>query len=61
MENLPFVIWMVLYPIGCSIEGYLDAKGRKILGRGRPEDDSYAWASLINIAIWLLVGLRLLN
>lgn len=57
MENLCFVLWMVLFPLGCSIEKYIY---RELCGN-KPTDEEKGFAALIEIIVWVSVGVLLYN
>lgn len=57
MENIDFVMWVVLYHIGYSIASHINAKTRKIEGREKKYDKwVYVISSLIHVIIWYQVG-----
>lgn len=55
MKNLPFVLWLVLWPVSCALVEYLNAL---TLHRSYSESVMVA-ASLINLIIWVLIGCAL--
>lgn len=51
MSNLVFVVWMIFWPLGCSVSRYL------YFLRGDGKDDGAALiASLIELGIWIWVS-----
>lgn len=54
MKNLPFVLWMVLYPAVCSLADYL-----AFLVGDRFSDGAKAFSALVNLVIWIYVGYKL--
>lgn len=61
MENIGFVLWMVLYPIGSAVTSYIGCKERKIEGK-KPFDSSVTGlTAIVNIAVWIGVGKALFN
>ena len=59
MENIDFVLWMVLYPISGAITSYLSVKSRHISGKDPYTDGILAAASWINIIIWVIFAIVL--
>lgn len=59
MENLVFVIWMVAYPVGTSIGSYFASKERKLNNEDPFTPKVKSTAALLNIIIWVSIGLIL--
>jgi len=56
MQHTDFIIWMILYPITVdlvSIASYKWGRGKEYSAEAR------SFASLINVIIWLTVGVKL--
>ena len=57
MENIDFVLWTVLYPLGCAITSYYASKERLVNGK-----DPFTFLSaLINLFIWVIIANALYN
>jgi len=51
MENISFVIWMIVYPLGISISSHLSGlRGIKY------DDDVIGLAAVLDLIIWVGVG-----
>ena len=59
MENIDFVLWMVLYPLGCSAASYLSSKERALMNKEPYTDGNKATVALINLIIWIVIGVIL--
>lgn len=57
MEHLPFMLWMLLYPLACTTEHYMSAKRKQVEGdTEKTSDGTKAFVALVEIAIWIGVG-----
>ena len=54
MEHIAFVLWMVLWPLGTTIESYFSAKRRQITGEDHK--DTNIFVVIIEIVIWIAVA-----
>ena len=61
MENISFVLWVVLYPLSSAITHYLGSKRRKLNGEKPYKDSIVATASLIDLLVWVVIGSNLYN
>lgn len=61
MENLPFVIWTLLFPVCMNLSDYYGAKEKAIKNQPHKEyaDDTNRWANLIFVATWIFVAFKL--
>ncbi len=59
MNALPFVIWMMGWPLVCDIGQYLNAKTRQIQGRQPHTDRDAGNQTLVCLMIWILIGMIL--
>lgn len=59
MENLTFILWMVLYPISTSISSYLKEKTRKEKGEGKYKESTYVICSLIYLFVYVFIARKL--
>ena len=58
--NIYFILWVILFPISCSLCGYIDAKKKNITGENESYSDGVkAWSAAIQIFIWAFVGYEL--
>lgn len=56
MKNLVFILWICLWPIATSLNDFIVYKLRVLKGKEDYSDDSYVWATLIYIVIWISVA-----
>ena len=56
MENLGFILWMVLYPITTSITSFIYEKKRLMIGDEKPSSGVYVLSSLISLSIYFYVA-----
>lgn len=61
MENLPFVIWTLLFPICINASDYWAAKVRILKNEAHPKSSSNSdnWPKLICLIVWIFVALKL--
>ena len=59
MANLTLVLWLVLFPLGCSIEKYLLVKRNARAGHEQPSELSFGIVALIEAIIWVYVAFKL--
>ncbi len=56
MENLPFVIWLIGYPLASSITRYLAQKTKR-LNKEEPYSYNVLLAgSIIDLIIWIVIA-----
>lgn len=56
MENLPFIIWLLLYPLICDIRDYIVSKRRKTEGKQPMSNEADIASFFIQTAIYLSVA-----
>lgn len=56
MNNLTFVLWMILWPLSNTIEKNLLSKRMLREGKEPPTALVYWLTALVEIAIWIYVG-----
>ncbi|MFL1896801.1 hypothetical protein ACJRPK_13930 [Aquimarina sp. 2-A2] len=61
MENIDFVLWTVLYPVGAAIASYYGSKERYINGKEPYRDSTSFLSAIINFGIWMVVANALYN
>lgn len=59
MANLTLVLWLVLFPLGCAIEKYLNVKRNEIAEHEQPSQISFGIVALIEAIIWVYVAFKL--
>lgn len=59
MDNLPFVIWVLLWPVCCALCSLIYAKRRKSTGESQLTSSDYALQALVEVIIWYAVGSKL--
>ena len=47
MENISFVIWMVLYPLASAVGSFYNAKERVVTGREPYSEDTLGVSALV--------------
>lgn len=60
MENLDFILWMVLWPISWEIYSYLSSKTRSLFNQEDYSDGVKAFSGMIMICIWFIVAINLI-
>jgi len=61
MDMMPFVIWMVFYPLVASISSYIANTERLMCNREPYSPDTNAISSIISLIIWISIGIKLFN
>ena len=59
MENISFVIWVMFFPLVCSIDSYLSTKRRVIAKEEMPSKSVLGKTALIQIIIWIAIAIYL--
>jgi hypothetical protein len=57
MENISFVIWMIGWPAACSITSAYAKK----CGVEQASDEVRGFSALIELVLWVVVGIMLWN
>lgn len=64
MENLPFVLWLVLFPITCGITDrffILNSKDFKVWEKYRPTPKMYVLMQVVLFVFYTLITVHLFN
>lgn len=61
MENIAFVLWMVLYPVATSICNYIATKERKINNLEPFSEGVRAVANLVYLVVYIVIAKILYN
>jgi len=56
MENIAFVLWMVLWPIAECVSDYIVAKRRAITKEPEYSKETKAFSAVAFLMIWILVA-----
>jgi len=59
MDYLPFVLWMILYPLSYYLQSFLATKERILLKRESYKDSVKVASQFINFMIWIVIGITL--
>ncbi|MEP2025486.1 MAG: hypothetical protein ABJH98_18015 [Reichenbachiella sp.] len=59
MTQIPFITWVILFPIATAFVNYINAKRRQITKEERPTDKVMAFIEFVNLVIWAGVGYAL--
>lgn len=57
MENIDFVLWVILWPLMIKVDSYLTMKMNVMKGSSIPEEKPNADKSVV--IIWIVIGLIL--
>jgi len=61
MENISFVLWMVLWPVAAQITSGFAAAQRRSNREALPTKNVKEVAVILNLVIWLVIGWLLYN
>lgn len=61
MENMPFVMWLTMYPVTCVIVDYYAAKRKKLQNKKPYSDNAEIFAGIVHIIIYVIIAKFLLN
>jgi hypothetical protein len=56
MEHIDFILWMVLYPIGCALRSLIAAKERKLHNLEPHPGGTKSLSALIDLVIWISIA-----
>ena len=56
MENISFILWMVIYPYSVALTSYLKSKEKKVNGEKPFSDQVVLLGALYHLCIWLIIG-----
>ena len=59
MENITFVIWMILYPVGYAWEKLLTAKCRGLENEPPPSGGIRGFIDLVNLMLYIIIAVML--
>ena len=59
MENISFVLWVVLYPLASSISLYVGTKRKKINNEEPYSEGLISLVSFIEFLVWAIIGINL--
>ena len=60
MEKITFILWVILWPLSCTIDAYYTAKRKEITGEPPTPKAVALIATVINLILWIGVA-RMLN
>jgi hypothetical protein len=56
MEHLTFMLWILLYPICCTLSYYIQALRYKVTGSEQNSDTMQGFIALIDLVIYVFIA-----
>lgn len=59
MSALPFVIWLIGWPLACEIANYFTAKKRTLYNLSTMTERVVSVSALVDFAVWIFIAVKL--